>query len=423
LSTDFHPGDRSASVNTAHLDENPFPQKMITPSDKRVKLLNISLDNLSMDELLRRLGDGGVVVTPNVDHMMKLQRDPEFHQVYRHSDYVVCDSQILYCASKILGQPIREKISGSDLFPAYYNYYKHDRNVRIFLLGGPPGVAEEAQKRINTKVGRAIICETYCPPFGFEHDELENERIIRTINQSDATVIAVGLGAPKQEKWIYQYKDRLVNIKTFLAIGATINFEAGHTPRSPEWMSRSGLEWVYRLASEPERLWKRYLIDDLPFGWLLIQQMLNRYDYQLPLGQILQDAELLSPEQVAQILALQKQSQKRRFGDLVIEQGWLAPATVHFFADQLPKLPRSRYRLPIGEYLKTAAILNEEQIYTILSQQDRLGGLFGEIAVQQGWVAQGTINLLLNQLSESQRPVPKNPNLAKAEKLLAYLKR
>lgn len=388
---------------------------MSTPPNQRVNLLNISLDNLSMEELLKRLSEGGVVVTPNVDHMIKLQRDPEFHRVYRHSDYVVCDSQILLYASKILGRPVQEKISGSDLFPAFYTYYKDDERVRIFLLGGPPGVAELAQQRINAKVGRKMVIDTYCPPFGFERDGAENDRIIAQINQSGATVLAVGLGAPKQEKWIHQFKHRLPGIKTFLAIGATINFEAGYTSRSPEWMSKSGLEWIYRLASEPQRLWKRYLVDDLPFGWLLIQQLLNRYHYQLPLGQLFLDAELLSPEQVSEILSLQAHARQRRFGELVVERGWLAPTTVNFFADQLPHLSRSRYHLPLGEYLKAADLLDETQIYTLLAEQQRSPYRFGELAIQKGWVRPGTVQLLLNHLGKPLDAASKAPEAPAAQ--------
>ncbi|MEM7771541.1 MAG: WecB/TagA/CpsF family glycosyltransferase, partial [Cyanobacteria bacterium P01_A01_bin.37] len=127
---------------------------MIRNVPQRVDLLNISLDNLSMNELLPRLASGGMVVTPNVDHMVKLQNDPEFHQVYRHSDYVVCDSKVLLYVARLLGNPLQEKISGSDLFPAFYSYYKDDPDIRIFLLGGPPGVAETAKENINQKVGR-----------------------------------------------------------------------------------------------------------------------------------------------------------------------------------------------------------------------------------------------------------------------------
>lgn len=370
---------------------------------EQVNLLNIQMDNLSMQELLAQLAKrGGMVVTPNVDHLMKLQRDPEFHQVYRHSDYVVCDSKILMHASRLLGKPVREKISGSDLFPAFYTFYANDPDIRIFLLGGPPGVANEAQARINTKVGRPIVTDTYCPPFGFEHNFEENERIVDLINESGATVLAIGVGAPKQEKWVYHHRDRLPNIKIFLAIGATINFEAGYTMRSPQWLSEVGLEWMHRLMSEPKRLWKRYLVDDLPFGWLLLQQLMNVYHYRLPMGQLLQDAELLSHEQVRRILSVQasmgRQSrhQSQRFGDLVVEQGWLPPATVNFFADQYPHIWKPSYQQPLGQYLKEAALMDDDQIRTILTEQDLYGGRFGEIAVTKGWVPQGTIKVLLN---------------------------
>jgi N-acetylglucosaminyldiphosphoundecaprenol N-acetyl-beta-D-mannosaminyltransferase len=166
-------------------------------------------------------------------------------------------------------------------------------------------------------------------------------------------------------------------------------------------VSDTGLEWMHRLASEPQRMWKRYLVDDLPFGWLLLQQMMNRYQYNLPIGQLLQEAELLSPQQVAEILMMQEQARQRRFGDLVIEQGWLTTQTIDFFADQLPQLSRSRH-LPLGEYLKTAALIDEDQIRHILAQQAHGGGRFGDIAVENGLVPQGTVNLVMEQLTKPQ---------------------
>ncbi len=244
---------------------------------KFVKILNISLDNLSKVELLKQL-QSGVVFTPNVDHMVKLQYDREFLQTYLQADYKVCDSQILVYASRFLGTPIKEKISGSDLFPAFYTYHKNNPNIKIFLLGGKQGVAQRAAKRINNKVGRNIVIGAHSPSFGFEKDEQECAEIIEIINQSGASVLAVGVGAPKQEKWIIKYKDRLPNIKIFLAVGATIDFEAGTVKRSPKWMSDAGLEWLYRLLVEPQRLWKRYLLEDLPFFWLILKQKLRLYN-------------------------------------------------------------------------------------------------------------------------------------------------
>jgi len=132
-------------------------------------------------------------------------------------------------------------------------------------------VADRARQNINEKVGREIIIDSYSPSFGFEKNPEECQYIIDRIQQSGATVLAVGLGAPKQEKWIAQYRHQLPSIKIFLAIGATIDFEAGEKARSLKWMSEVGLEWMHRLASEPQRLWKRYLVDSLPFFLLVLQ--------------------------------------------------------------------------------------------------------------------------------------------------------
>jgi exopolysaccharide biosynthesis WecB/TagA/CpsF family protein len=248
----------------------------------QVNLLNVSIHNITMLELLKQLQFGGVVFTPNVDHLVKLQKNQEFYSVYQKADYIVCDSQILMYVSKFLGTPIQEKISGSDLFPAFYTYYKNDDRIKIFLLGGFGDTAKQAQQKINSKVGRNIIIQTYSPPFGFENDEQECQKIVELINQSSATVLGVGVGAPKQELWIHKYKHQLKNVKIFLAIGATINFETGNVKRSPKWMSEVGLEWLYRLLSEPNRLWKRYLFDDLPFFWLILKQKFQVYENPWP---------------------------------------------------------------------------------------------------------------------------------------------
>jgi N-acetylglucosaminyldiphosphoundecaprenol N-acetyl-beta-D-mannosaminyltransferase len=246
---------------------------------QKVRVLGIEIDNLSQEELLKKLEFGGVVFTPNVDHLMKLQKDTNFYETYKAATYKVCDSQILLYAARFLGLPLQEKISGSDLFPAFYNYYKNNEEIKIFLLGAAEGVAKKAQENINSQVGRQIIVDSLSPSFGFEKNEQECQEIIQRINRSGATVLAVGVGAPKQENWICKYKDQFTHIKTFLAIGATIDFEADPSMRAPKWMSEVGLEWLYRILVEPKRLWKRYVIEDVPFLGLVLKQKLNLYQH------------------------------------------------------------------------------------------------------------------------------------------------
>jgi N-acetylglucosaminyldiphosphoundecaprenol N-acetyl-beta-D-mannosaminyltransferase len=245
---------------------------------KVVNLLNVSIDNFSITELFERLDcEGGLVFTPNVDHLIKLQYDRDFYEAYKNSNYRVCDSQILMYASQFLGTPLKQKISGSDLFPAFYTYHKNNESIKIFLLGAAVGVASKAQEKINQKIGREIVIQAYSPSFGFEKNEEECEKIVELINQSGATVLAIGVGSPKQEKWLVKYRNKLTNIKILLGIGATIDFEAGYKARSPKWMSEVGIEWAYRLLREPRRLWKRYLIEGLPFLRLIVEQKLGSY--------------------------------------------------------------------------------------------------------------------------------------------------
>jgi len=241
-----------------------------------VKLLNASIDNLSMLELLENLNQG-VVYTPNVDHLVKLQTDREFFEAYKAADFRTCDSKVLFYVSRLLKRPIKEKISGSDLFPAFYFYHRNNAAIKIFLLGAREGVAAEAQRKINDKVGRQIIVGSHAPSFGFEKNEEECQRLIEMVNASRATVLALGVGAPKQEKFIHKHRECFKHVKIFMAIGATIDFEAGHVARAPKWISELGLEWLYRLVSEPRRLWRRYLVEGPAFFWFVFLQALNLY--------------------------------------------------------------------------------------------------------------------------------------------------
>ena len=241
----------------------------------KVKILNVEIDNISVDELLKRL-DHGVLVTPNVDDLMKHQRIREFHECASKAEFSVCDSKVLLLSAKLLGTPLKEAIPGSSFFPMYCDYHSKD-DTRIFLLGAKEGVAEIAKKKINSRIGREIVTGTYSPPFGFEKDEKECERIVDMLRQTDANVVLVGLGNPKQTLWIYKYKDRVPNIKVWMALGATIDFEAGNIKRAPKIYQKLALEWLYRLCKEPKRMYRRYMIDDMPFFRLLMKHKLGKY--------------------------------------------------------------------------------------------------------------------------------------------------
>ena len=233
----------------------------------RIKFLNIEIDNLTMDEAIKRIDEliinkqPSYVVTPNVDHIVKLETDSEFQEVYKNADLILADGMPLIWISKLKNNPIKEKISGSDLFPAVCKLASN-KGYKVFLLGAAEGIAVKAAENLKSKYNGLNIVGTYSPSYGFDSREYEIKKIIKMINEVKPDILAVGLGAPKQEKFLYTYSKQL-NVPVSLAIGASIDFEAGNIERAPKWMQNIGLEWFYRLCKEPRRMYKRYLIDDI----------------------------------------------------------------------------------------------------------------------------------------------------------------
>lgn len=242
----------------------------------KVKILNIKMANIYREDLLSKLSEG-FFMPVNTDLIVKLQKDKEFYDIYKKADWVVCDSKILSWAARFLGMEFKDIIPGSSFFPAYYQYHKNNQDIKIFLLGAAQGVALKAMENINSKVGRNIVIGAHSPSYGFEKNEAECRQIIDIVNASGANVLVVGVGAPKQEKWMFKYKDAMPNVKLFMALGATIDFEAGNIKRAPQVMQKLGMEWLYRLYKEPKRLWKRYLVEDMLFFSVLLKQKLGKY--------------------------------------------------------------------------------------------------------------------------------------------------
>lgn len=247
---------------------------------EELDLLNVKVVNCTNRQLLEAFNEG-IVVPLNADVMMKIQRDKDFWKDLnsnREHIYMVMDSQVIRLIYRLLFRnTFIEKISGSDFFPLFVEAHKDDVDTKIFLFGAGPGVADLVKIKVNNQAGRDIVVGSHSPSFGFEKNSAECEQIVELINQSGASVLAVGLGCPKQEKFIFQYKSRLPNVKRFIAVGATFDFQAGLVKRAPSWISNIGFEWAYRLMMEPRRLAKRYLIDDIPIIWLMVKQRFGMY--------------------------------------------------------------------------------------------------------------------------------------------------
>jgi N-acetylglucosaminyldiphosphoundecaprenol N-acetyl-beta-D-mannosaminyltransferase len=243
---------------------------------RKVRLLNVDVDDIAMDELVERLRHG-VLLTLHVDSIMKLQTDREFYELLPKFTVITCDSQILTLAARLLGTPLRERVSGSDYFPRFYARYKDDPSVSIFICGGAPGVAEMARRKINDRVGREMVVGSCAPSLNYDRRPAEIEQLIAQINQSGATVLVVGLGGGRQEKFIFRYRDRLPGVRLFLPLGGTIDYEAQTLRRPPTWITDAGLEWLYRVLRQPRQRWRRYFVHQPPVLYLLARQFLRIY--------------------------------------------------------------------------------------------------------------------------------------------------
>jgi exopolysaccharide biosynthesis WecB/TagA/CpsF family protein len=237
--------------------------------------LNVDIDNITMEDLLQLRR--GTFITVHTDMMRLFHTNREFHALLDEYDLVTCDSQILVYAAKVLGTPFKERVSGSDYLPRFYTKYADDPSVRMFLCGAAPGIADIARDRINAKVGRQIVVGTDSPPLGWLDNPDEVTRVIDKINASDATVLVVGLGAPKQDFFIHTYRDRMPGIDLFMPLGGTIDYEAGHVRRPAPWVTNIGLEWLWRVLSDPATRWRRYFVEQPPVMWHLLKQRLGRY--------------------------------------------------------------------------------------------------------------------------------------------------
>jgi len=246
----------------------------------KVNLVGVEIDNVDRAEALERISAlvrerrPSLVVTPNVDHLIALQSDPEFREIYRNAALVLTDGVPLLWAARFLGTPIREKLSGSDIFGDICRLAA-ERSFRVFFMGGRQGAAIAASEVMRRAHPGLQVVGVYAPPFGFERDAAESARIDSMLTEARPDILFLGLGAPKQEKWAARNSSRL-GIPITVGIGITFEYTAGVVRRAPVWMQRVGLEWLFRLLMEPGRLWRRYLLSDPKFFWLVLKQRVGR---------------------------------------------------------------------------------------------------------------------------------------------------
>ena len=235
----------------------------------------LCIDPLTLEEAvdaIERLvggGRGGLVFTPNVDHVVKAETIPAFRAAYEAASLSLVDGTPLLWASWLLGDPLPGKASGSDLTMPLMRRAAQ-RGWRVYLFGARRSVAEEAGARLHSHLGVDIV--GIDSPLIDLRPSAEAEQAVKRICAAHPDIILVALGTPKQEIWMHQVA-WVIRPAVALGIGAGLDFISGSVPRAPEWVSRAGLEWLFRLSREPGRLWRRYLVDDLAFLRILIRML------------------------------------------------------------------------------------------------------------------------------------------------------
>jgi N-acetylglucosaminyldiphosphoundecaprenol N-acetyl-beta-D-mannosaminyltransferase len=235
-------------------------------------VLGIPIDALDLSAVVHRIGQAAaddapfLMSTPNLNFLVSSQRDQEFRESLLQSDLCPVDGVPIVWISRLLGIPIRERVAGSDIFDRLKT--QQAPPAKVFLFGGPEGVAETASRVLNAQPGGVICVGTLYPGYG-SIEEMSNDSIIETINTSGAKFLVASLGAQKGQAWLLHNHHRLkVPVRSHL--GAAINFQAGLLKRAPLFVRRFGLEWLWRIKQEPY-LWRRYFGD----GRVLLSLMLK----------------------------------------------------------------------------------------------------------------------------------------------------
>ncbi len=239
---------------------------------KLVIVSGLPIDDLNMDEALDRLdafvaigretGKTHQVATVNADFVVKAMHDPELRYLLQDADMATADGMPLVWGAKLLGVELEGRVAGSDMIPALAQRAA-EKGHSIYFFGSAPGVAASAAQILKEANPDLKIAGIMSPPYS---SVLEvDPAVLQEIKTADPDILLVALGNPKQEKWIGMY-GRELGVPVMIGIGATLDFIAGHMKRAPVWMQNSGLEWVYRLAQEPGRMWRRYGVDMVGFS-------------------------------------------------------------------------------------------------------------------------------------------------------------
>ncbi len=253
----------------------------MTLETPRVRIGQVPLDPVTLTEAVDRIvelarsGRGGTVYTPNVDHIVVAEENPEFQDAYADVSLSLVDGTPVFWAARLLRLGIPEKVSGSDLFEPLVERAARE-GLPVFLLGGLPGVAEVARDNLVARHPELRVVGLCAPRIDAGGRAEDEAALLEVIHAAGPAIVFVACGAPKSE--LFSHRNRAaLSPAVLVCVGAAIDFSAGTAQRAPRWVSRAGLEWAYRLVREPRRLARRYLLRDPKFFWIFGRQLVEAF--------------------------------------------------------------------------------------------------------------------------------------------------
>ena len=250
----------------------------------RVNILGVGVSAVNMEVALRQTeslldrGEKGYVCVTGVHGIMEAQSDEAFRDILNRSFLTTPDGMPTVWLGRIHGFKDMSRVYGPDYMAALCER-SVARGYRHFLYGGKQGVAEELRAELTRRFPGLQIVGTYTPPFRPLNAEEENDLRLQ-LETSQADVLWCGLSTPKQERFSSSYYDRMP-VKLMVGVGAAFDLLSGNLDEAPDWMKKSGLQWLYRLIKEPRRLWRRYLLNNPKFAWLTLLQLTGLRGFQL----------------------------------------------------------------------------------------------------------------------------------------------
>lgn len=245
---------------------------------QQFKILGVRVHALQIPDVVARMQSwikrrsSHFIALAGMHGVTEAQEAPDFKVVLNSADLVVPDGMPLVWLARIRGYPLRRRVYGPELMLTFCDQTA-SKGYRHFFYGGAAGVADRLAAMLQSRFPGLQVVGTYTPPFRPLTPE-EDQEVVRLINQASPDLLWVGLSTPKQERWMYEHRERL-NVPVMVGVGAAFDFHTGRVKQAPVWMREHGLEWFWRLVQEPRRLWRRYLVQGSKFVALVTLELLR----------------------------------------------------------------------------------------------------------------------------------------------------